>query len=315
MSDHELDQLDEFKASGEDSEAMEPTSASAKKRKADKSTGTGSAEKVSDGSTKEGGDLIDDVATKKSVARKADKSMGEAVEEIFGSEDLSEEFKEKATVIFEAVVHGRVANEIARLEEEFSSQLDEQAEIATEDLTKKVDSYLDYVTEQWMEENKLAVENGIRSDIAESFILGLKELFSEHRIAVPEEEVDLVAEMAEQIEELETKLNEEINSVLEIRKELDEARKSDVFDEISEGLADTQSEKLRSLTEGLEFVDLDDYSRKVNIIKDNYFGQTAIVEEVDELDPVDTDVEGTKYVDPSIARYAASISKSVRNTN
>lgn len=311
----EDEQLDEFKASGEDSEVMEPTSTSLKKRKADKSTGTGSAEKVSDGATKVGGDLINDVATKKSATRKADKSMGEAVAEIFGNEDLSEEFKEKATVIFEAVVHERVATEIAHLEEEFSSQLDEQAEIATRDLAKKVDSYLDYVTEQWVEDNKLAVDRGIRADIAESFILGLKELFSEHRIDVPEEEVDLVAEMAEQIEELQAKLNEEVNSTLEIRKELDEARKSDVFDEIAEGLADTQSEKLRSLTEGLEFVDLVDYSRKVNIIKDNYFGKTAIVEEFDGLDPVDTDVEGTKYIDPSIARYAASITKTFRNIN
>jgi len=313
MSDQELDQLDELKASGEDSEVMEPTGVGAKKRHADKSTGTGSAEKVSDGATKVGGDLIDDVATKKTPARKADKSVGESVDEIFSGEDaLSEEFKEKATVVFEAVVNERVSLARAELEEEFSLQIDEQVQLATNELVEKVDSYLDYVAEQWIEENKLAIESGIRADIAESFIHGLKALFSEHRIDVPDDEVDLVAEMAKQIEELETNLNEQINANIETRRELDEALKSDVFDEIVVGLADTQAEKLRSLTEGLEFVDLDDYSRKVNIIKENYFGNVEVAGEVDELDPVDE--ENTKYVDPVMAKYAASISKTFRNS-
>jgi hypothetical protein len=302
MSDQELDQLDEFKADGDDSEVMEPTPANAKKRKADKTT------------AKEAADAVDESETKvtKEPTRKADKSMGEAVDEIFGGEELSEEFKERASVLFEAVVLEKVNVEVARLEEEFSSKLDEQAELATEDLTKKVDAYLDYVAEQWMEENKLAVESGIRSDIAESFISGLKELFSEHRIDVPDEEVDLVAEMAEKIEELEKSLNEQIDTNIEVSKELDEAKKSDVFDILSEGLADTQAEKLRSLTEGLEYVDLDDYSRKVEIIKENYFGKSAIVEETDELDPVNEESD-TKYVDPQMALYAKSISKTFRN--
>ena len=302
MSDQELDQLDEFKADGDDSEVMEPTPANAKKRKADKTT------------AKEAADAVDESETKvtKEPTRKADKSMGEAVDEIFGGEELSEEVKERASVLFEAVVLEKVNVEVARLEEEFSSKLDEQAELATEDLTKKVDAYLDYVAEQWMEENKLAVESGIRSDIAESFISGLKELFSEHRIDVPDEEVDLVAEMAEKIEELEKSLNEQIDTNIEVSKELDEAKKSDVFDILSEGLADTQAEKLRSLTEGLEYVDLDDYSRKVEIIKENYFGKSAIVEETDELDPVNEESD-TKYVDPQMALYAKSISKTFRN--
>ena len=313
MSEQELDQLDEFKASGEDSEVMEPTAVTAKKRKADKATAKDAAGKVSDGVTKTGGDLINDVATSKAPSRKADKSMGEAVDEIFEGEDLSEEFKEKATVVFEAVVNEKVQSEVSRLEEEFNSKLDEQVELATEDLTKKVDAYLDYVTEQWMEENKLAVERGIRADVAESFIAGLKELFSEHRIDVPDDKVDLVAEMAEKIEELEGKLNEQVAANIEVTKELDEAKKSDVFEDLASDLADTQVEKLRSLTEGLEYADLEDYSRKVKIIKENYFGKTEIAEEVDELDPVNEEEEGTKYIDPQIARYAASISKTFRN--
>lgn len=315
MSDQELDQLDEFKASGEDSEVMEPTAVSAKKRKADKATAKDAAGKVSDGATKTGGDLIDAVATKKAPARKADKSMGEAVNEIFAGEDLSEEFKEKATVIFEAAVLERVNEEVDRLEEEFNSKLDEQVELATEDLTKKVDAYLDYVTEQWMEENKVAIERGLRADITESFINGLKELFAEHRIDVPDDEVDLVAEMAEKIEQLEGKLNEQIDANIEVSRELEEAKKSDVFETLVGELAETQIEKLRSLTEGLEYADLDDYSRKVKIIKENYFGKSQVAEEVDELDPVNEDAEGIKYVDPRMARYAASISKTFRNIN
>jgi hypothetical protein len=296
MSDQEIDQLDELKASASDSEVMESAAVSVKKRKADEVIADDSDDTVSDSETKIG----------------ADNSMSEAVEEIFGGEELSEDFKEKAAVLFEAVVLEKVNAEVSRLEEEFNFKLDEQVELATEDLTKKVDSYLDYVSEQWMEANELAVESGIRSDIAESFISGLKELFSEHHIDVPDEEVDLVAEMAQKIEELEKSLNEQLDTNIEVSKELDEAKKSDVFDVLSEGLADTQTEKLRSLTEGLEYVDLDDYSRKVEIIKENYFGKSAIVEETDELDPVNEESDA-KYVDPQMALYAKSISKTFRN--
>ena len=315
MSGQNLDQLDEFKASGEDSVVPEPTPVTAKKRQADNTTSKDAAGKVSDGATKTGGELLDINVTKKVPARKADKSMDEAVEEIFKGEDLSEEFKEKATVIFESVVNEKVKVEVVRLEEEFNSLLDEQVELATKDLSEKVDAYLDYVTEQWMKENEVAITRSLRADIAESFVAGLKQLFAEHRIDVPDEEVDLVAELAEKIEEIEGKLNEQINANIAVSRELDEAKKSDVFEEVSEGLVDTQSEKLRSLTEGLEYADLDDYRRKVTIIKENYFGKTERAEEVDELDPVNEEVEGTKYIDPQIARYAASISKTFRNIN
>ena len=310
MSDQELDQLDELKASdGDESEVMDPIPVNAKKRKADKAT----AKEAADAEDNDEDDEANVI--KASAKKKAGKSMGEAVDEIFSGEDLSEDFKERAAVLFETVVLEKVNVEVERLEEEFSSKLDEQAELATEDLTKKVDAYLDYVAEQWMEENKLAVESGIRSDIAESFISGLKELFSEHRIDVPDEEVDLVAEMAEKIEALEANLNEQIDTNIEVTKQLEEAKKSEVFEGLCEGLADTQAEKLRSLTEGLEYVDLEDFTRKVEIIKENYFGKSEVADEVDELDPVNEEAEGTKYIDPRMARYAESISKTFRNIN
>jgi hypothetical protein len=315
MSDQELDQLDELKASsGDESEVMDPTPVNAKKRKADKAAAKEAAD-AEDNDEDEEEEDDEAKVIKASAKKKASKSMDEAVNEIFSGEDLSEEFKERASVLFEAVVLEKVNVEVARLEEDFSSKLDEQAELATEDLTKKVDAYLDYVAEQWMEENKLAVESGIRSDIAESFISGLKELFSEHRIDVPDEEVDLVAEMAEKIEALEANLNEQIDTNIEVTKQLEEAKKSEVFEGLCEGLADTQAEKLRSLTEGLEYVDLEDFTRKVEIIKENYFGKSEVADEVDELDPVNEEAEGTKYIDPRMARYAESISKTFRNIN
>lgn len=314
MSDQELDQLDEFKASGDEFEVMDPTPVNAKKRKADKAAAKEAAD-AEDNDEDEEEEDDEAKVIKASAKKKASKSMDEAVNEIFSGEDLSEEFKERASVLFEAVVLEKVNVEVARLEEDFSSKLDEQAELATEDLTKKVDAYLDYVAEQWMEENKLAVESGIRSDIAKSFISGLKELFSEHRIDVPDEEVDLVAEMAEKIEALEANLNEQIDTNIEVTKQLEEAKKSEVFEGLCEGLADTQAEKLRSLTEGLEYVDLEDFTRKVEIIKENYFGKSEVADEVDELDPVNEEAEGTKYIDPRMARYAESISKTFRNIN
>ena len=320
MPEQELDvQLDEFKASGEDSTLPEPTAVKAKKRMADKGAAGEKGGKLSDGATDEGGDQIEGgKSVKKAPGRKADKSMGEHIEDVFSGEDLSEEFKEKATVIFEAVVSERVTErvneEVERLEEEFNGKFEEHAAAVTEDLEEKLNTYLDYVTEEWMKQNELAVERGIRSEIAESFINGLKELFSEHRISVPDDEVDLVAEMADKIEELESKLNEETDSVLSLRKDLDEAKKQEVFEEISDDLADTQAEKLRSLTEGLEYVDLDDYRRKVEIVKDNYFNKTKITEEKDELDSIGSE-ESTRYVDPNVARYAQSITKTFKNIN
>jgi len=201
MSEQELR---EFKASGEDSEVMEPTGVSVKKRKADKDGRKDSPEKVkSDGATKEGGDLIDTVATSKAPKRKADKTMGEHIDDIFDGEELSEDFKEKASVIFETVVNQHVKEKIVDLEEQFSAQLDEQVETITEELTSKLDTYLDYVVEQWMEANELAVERGIRAEISESFMTDLHKLFLEHNINVPDEATDLVAEMTDKIDELE----------------------------------------------------------------------------------------------------------------
>ena len=306
MSEQELEvqELDEFKADGENSEVADPTPVKAKKRKADSNVAPEAAGTVPSEEKGSG---------PKKVARKADKSMGEHIEDIFSGEELTEEFKEKAAVIFETVVNEKVSSEVARLEEEFSSKLDEQVEVATKDLTEKVDTYLDYVVETWMKDNEVGIESSLRADITESFIDGLKTLFNEHQISIPEESVDLVGEMSEKIEELEKKLNEQVDETIELKKRLESADKSDIFEQVSQGLAETQVEKLRSLVEGLEYNDLEDYKRKIEIVKENYFTKTAevITENKDDLDPVDE--QSTQYVDPAVARYAASITKTFKN--
>jgi len=312
MSEQELDvqELDEFKASGEDSELPEPTNVKAKKRIADKDQGEKTAQSVEG---EKGGDLIAAASSgKKAPARKGDKTVGEHVDDIFAGEELSEEFKEKAAVIFETVVNEKVNSELSRLEEEFTSKLDEQVQTVTEDLEKKLDSYMDYVVEEWMKDNKLAVDRGLRADVAESFIGGLKVLFSEHNISMPEEQVDVVAEMAEKIEELEKKLNEQIDASIELSKKLEEADKEDILEQVSKDLADTQAEKLRELTAKLEYADLEDFQRKVGIVKENYFSKTEVTEKQDDLDTVENQDE-TQYVDPNVARYAQSITKTFRN--
>lgn len=193
---------------------------------------------------------------------------------IFG-EELSEEFKTKATSIFEAAVIARVNSEMervtARLEEQAQTQLEEHKA----GLVEKVDSYLNYVVEQWMEENSLAVESGLRTEIAEDFISGLKTLFKEHYIEVPEEKYDVLDELQTKAQELEAKLNESIDQNVQTSKELSTLKQSKVFEEQTKDLAATEVEKLRKLVEGVEFENEDLYREKVAVIKENYFPKSA----------------------------------------
>ena len=200
---------------------------------------------------------------------------------------------------------------MARIEKEYEAKLDEQTELAVADLVEKVDSYLDYVVEQWMTENELAIEKGIRSEIAESFIDGLRGLFVEHNINIPEEDVDVIADITEQLEETEAALNEAMDGQIQLRKELHKSKRQDAFAGVAEGLTFTQVEKLASLTEGLEYRNLADFTRKVEIIKENYFSTSTKTSLTEEVDPVD---EGTQRVatDSSVAKYAEAISRTLR---
>lgn len=193
---------------------------------------------------------------------------------IFG-EELSEEFKQKATSIFEAAVIARVNDEMDKV----TSKLEEQNQLQLDEfkagLVEKVDSYLNYVVEQWMEENALAVESGLRTEIAEDFISGLKTLFKEHYIEVPEEKYDVLDELQTKAETLEAKLNEAIDQNVAALKELSEVKQAKIFEEETKDLAATEVEKLKKLVEGVDFENEELYREKVSVIKENYFPKAA----------------------------------------
>jgi len=247
-----------------------------------------------------------------SAKNKASVSMKEEVEAMFVGQDLSEEFKEKATVVFEAAVNAKVEEAKAALVEEYDATFEAAKQEIEEEVAAKVDEYLNYVVEQWMEENKLAVESSLRTEISEEFITGLKSLFEEHNISIPEEKVDVVEELAKRVEELEDKLNDQINENIELRKITDEVEKEVVFAQVSEGLAATQIEKLQALSEGVEFSDVETYKKKLEIIKENYFPaekkvSSVLTEEVEEIQ------EETKApVTGPMNRYVNALSRTIK---
>jgi hypothetical protein len=237
-------------------------------------------------------------------------AVKEDIAAMFSGEDLTEEFKEGASTLFEAALTARMNLETVRLEEEFAEALSEQVEEVKEEMTTKIDQYLDYVVEQWIEDNKLAIESSLRSEIAENFMEGLRNLFAESYINVPDEKIDVLGELHAQIQELEAKLDESINTTLELQAVIDEATQEATFDEVSEGLAATQVEKLRTLAEGIDFNDAETYAKKLNIIKDKYFAEGkkvvstgVIAEEAEEL------TEQAAPVPAHMAHYAAAISR------
>ena len=202
-------------------------------------------------------------------------NVSEDVAALVNGEDLSEEFKTKAATIFEAAVVTRVKAEVSKLEEQFEVQLEEQVESIKEGLIEKVDGYLNYVVEQWMEQNELALESGIKSEIVENFITGMKGLFEQHYIDIPEEKYDVLGDMEETISSLEEKLNEQVEAAVSLKSELDSMKRASVIAEAASGLADTDVEKFEALAEELTFEDVDSFSTKLQTIRENYFGKKA----------------------------------------
>ena len=237
----------------------------------------------------------------------------EDVEEMFG-EELSEEFKERATTLFEAAVNARVTTELARLEEEFEERLDEEVSEVVGTLTEQLDKYLDYVVENWMSDNEVAIESALRNELMEDFIEGLKGLFAEHYIDVPQTKLDVLESLSSKVEELETRLNESIEENVEMKRHLLEAERKAVMDEVAEGLTVVQGDKFEALAEGIEFDgNLDTYRRKLNIIKENYFAEKTSSKGVMD-DEIEADGVLTEEVltSPEMKRYAAAISRTIK---
>lgn len=255
---------------------------------------------------------VDNAAKNKaSIATKG--AVKEDVEEMFSSDELSEELKERAVTVFEAAVEARCIVEEARLQEEYDQLLDEAVAGIQEEITTKVDQYLDYVIEQWVEDNKIAIESSLRAEIAEEFMGNLHKLFVESNINVPNEQLDVLGEMTAKVEQLEARLDESVNRQLELQAVIDEAEKEAVFDEVSEGLAATQVEKLRTLAEGIDYADADTYKKKLDIVKENYFSdktQAPAATLVDESESPLT--EEAAPVPAEMAKYVTAISRTLK---
>ena len=222
---------------------------------------------------------------------------------------LSEEFKEKTAVIFEAAVKSKLSEEVDRLETQYKEELSEEVSSIKGDLVEKVDSYLNYVVESWMDENKVAVQNGLRTEIAETFMDKMKDLFTESYIDVPESKVDLVDELAEQVSELEEKLNAQTGDAIKLSEELEVLQRDAIIAEASRGLADTQVEKLKGLVEGIDF-DEDTFAQKVGIIIESHFAKEPSVNE--EVEVVSEDVDQTVEVSSSMAQYVTALQKTIK---
>ena len=219
---------------------------------------------------------------------------------------LSEEFKQKVETIFEAAVKSKLAEEIDRLEEKYNEELSEAVEETKADIVEKVDSYLNYVVESWMEENKVAVQAGLRTEISENFMNKLKDLFEESYIEVPEAKVDLVDDLAGQVEELEEALNESTAENIEMTEMLEEFARDEVIREASTGLAETQFEKLKSLVAEVDFEDYDTFAQKVETVKESYFTKkTTDAADIEE----DTEGDAPEVATDTMAQYLSAIKK------
>jgi len=238
-------------------------------------------------------------------------SVKEDVDALLNGEELSEEFRAKAETIFEAAVMTRVKSEVARIEEEFEAKLQESVAQNVEGIVEQVDGYLGYIAEQWMTQNEIALERGMKSDILEGFIGGLKNLFEEHYIDIPEEKFDVLGEMESKIDELEAKLNEQVAANIELSKTLAESNRAEIVKTVSEGLTDTETEKFMSLVEELSYEDQASFETKVKTIRENYFTtKAATVQSVVTDAPVEALTEEKKVtLDPAMSAYAAQLNK------
>jgi len=240
-------------------------------------------------------------------------NVKEDIDALVEGEELSEEFKAKASTIFEAAVHQKVmeiaSSKVEDMEKEYQTELQEEIVTFRDELTDKVDGYLNYVTEEWMKENELALESSLKSEITEEFMGGLKDLFTEHYIEVPEEKVDIVENLFDKVEDLEGQLNQSVQENIKVKNELNEYRKDKILEEVCEDLADTQSEKMKTLAEGVSYEDdSENFEEKVKTIKENYFpNQQKQDENVEQVDAS----EGEEVSDPKMTNIMEAYSKAI----
>ena len=240
--------------------------------------------------------------------------VSQDVEALLNGEELSEEFKQKATTIFETVVVSRVKSEVAKFKKELEESNAKSIDEAKESLVEKVDGYLSYVVEQWISENEIALESGMKSEILDGFINGMKNLFAEHYVDVPEERFDLLGDAQEKVEELEKKLNEQLEANVELNKSVKEMEKAEVLSKASDGMAETDKEKFAGLTEDLSYEDKASFEKKVDTIRQSYFASKPSKKNVETVvtdEPVQLEEETKKVSnDPKITAYADMLDRS-----
>ena len=247
--------------------------------------------------------------------QKMKEQMDQDVGALLSGEELSEEFKTKATTIFEAAVIARSQAILEEVEEAMYEEFEASVEEVKEDLSKKLDDYINYMSEEWFKENQLAIEKGLRSEIVEDFIRGMKTLFEDHYIDIPEEKVNVVEELTDKVEDLEDSLNEQIKSAVEMKKQINEYKKTEAIHAVCEGLTQTQVEKLKSLAESVDFTTEEEFGRKLETLVDSYFQspikaiQSSVLHEAVEVE--EDKKPSSVSVDPAIAQYAQTISKSL----
>jgi outer membrane protein OmpA-like peptidoglycan-associated protein len=217
----------------------------------------------------------DQVSTDEVVAEVEEYDIDEDVNALLGGEELSEEFREKAKTIFEAALTSKVKEIQETLETQYAEALAEEAQAQKAELQERVDSYLEYVAQEWMSENQLAIEHGLKTEMTESFLGGMKSLFEEHYVTIPEDKYDVLESMVEKLDDMETKLNEQIEKNISLNGRLAESVADGILDSVSEGLASTQKEKLASLAESVEFESEEEYREKLETLRESYFSRTA----------------------------------------
>lgn len=235
-----------------------------------------------------------------------DLDVSDDVNALLEGTELSKEFAEKAKTIFEAAIKAKISSEYDKLVEHFATELEKQVNAAKADLSEEVNGTVNYAVGQWMEQNQVAVDRGIRNEITEDFIAGLKGLFEEHYISIPDDKVNVVEGMADSIREMEARLDEQVKANVKLQKRLNETAKLNVLNTVSEGLADTQKDKLAALAEGVEFTTEQEFSKKVKTIKESYFKEKTVTQS-DVAD--ETPVEDAAEVTPAMAQYLDAMNR------
>jgi SHS2 domain-containing protein len=254
----------------------------------------------------------DDGEEEKMVKEKKQAKVKEDIDAIFSGESLSEEFKNNAKAIFEAAIFAKVEEAKTALEEEYAEQLETEVASINENLVTKVDEYLEYVVSEWMEENKLAVETGIKAELAEDFMIGLKNLFTEHYVDIPEDKINVVEEFAEKVETLESELDKVVTENANLNAQIGIYKKDQIVSEVSEGLSEVQFAKLKSLAEGIEFVSEQDYKEKLLLTKKKYFDEKT-EETVKKVAPMDDDISSLEEsFSPVMSHYVQNISRTLK---